>query len=358
MEAGWDSSSFGEGTLECLLCKEPLDYVNYDSSDLMNHLNDVHKTKIHQKLILAITFMENKTLNKIINQFEKETKSVGVQIADIFGIDYTDEGLLEETENVLDSSVVEIAEEKDAVLVEYVDENEVESLEEEVVEKELDYEEIIKSSEYFKQNPKQLTKKCNIELPSGWKMRDHEKQNGESEKHYLAPDGRVIKSKRAVIEYMKIMEKYSVKNIISVPETKTGQFFGSLWNNLSSNETSSKSKIPVLKKETTNINESLPKKRGRPSLSSKVDKQHIDEENEPEDDSEKVSDMKKRRSGVGTECPKCHKFVTLPKQHMEDMHSPPGHFPCRGGAKCGKVFTSKNKESSHYSRHCNPNKKK
>jgi len=55
--------------------------------------------------------------------------------------------------------------------------------------------------------------------------------------------------------------------------------------------------------------------------------------------------------GNGTVCPLCSK--EFPKngpmrRHFEDIHQP-GEFPCAG---CGKVFSSKNKMSSHYSRNC------
>ena len=36
------------------------------------------------------------------------------------------------------------------------------------------------------------------------------------------------------------------------------------------------------------------------------------------------------------------------KRHFEDIHNP-GEYPCKG---CRKIFTSKNKLSSHYSRNC------
>jgi len=55
--------------------------------------------------------------------------------------------------------------------------------------------------------------------------------------------------------------------------------------------------------------------------------------------------------GDGTVCPLCEK--EFPKNgpmrnHFIDIHQP-GEFPCKG---CQKVFTSKNKMSSHYSRNC------
>eukprot|EP00092_Neocalanus_flemingeri_P006752 GFUD01007294.1.p1 GENE.GFUD01007294.1~~GFUD01007294.1.p1 ORF type:complete len:321 (-),score=92.00 GFUD01007294.1:37-999(-) len=62
-------------------------------------------------------------------------------------------------------------------------------------------------------------------------------------------------------------------------------------------------------------------------------------------------------AGDGKVCPICSK--EFPKngpmrRHFEDIHQP-GEFPCSG---CQKIFTSKNKMSSHYSRNCNPNRKK
>jgi len=59
-------------------------------------------------------------------------------------------------------------------------------------------------------------------------------------------------------------------------------------------------------------------------------------------------------SGDGKVCPIC--FKEFPKngpmrRHFEDIHQT-GEFPCPG---CQKMFTSKNKMSSHFSRHCNPN---
>jgi len=63
--------------------------------------------------------------------------------------------------------------------------------------------------------------------------------------------------------------------------------------------------------------------------------------------------------GTGTSCPLCGK--QFPKngpmrRHFEDIHQP-GEYPCPGEG-CGKIFTSKNKMSSHRSRNCNPNNPK
>lgn len=55
------------------------------------------------------------------------------------------------------------------------------------------------------------------------------------------------------------------------------------------------------------------------------------------------------------ECGRVYKTESMQKFHYTDVHVQ-GHFPCRGN--CGKVFTSSNKMSSHYSRHCNPNRKR
>jgi len=248
----WNSASFPSGTLQCLLCRKSLEYVNGDRSEFINHLKNVHSTKIHHNLILAVTFLENKTLNKIISQFETHSKTITKQKVD------TDKDVVEEmdVEDYLDNDIVEILEENgdnDISVVEIVEENDepVEIIEQPELEENvgtenivrgIDYDEIIENSEYFKNNPKQMTTSLNPDLhsgdlfplvdpnlPSGWKVRDHKTKSGELEKHYLAPDGRVIKSKRAVIEYMKIMEKYSVGNIINISKSEEPQeVFGDL----------------------------------------------------------------------------------------------------------------------------------
>ena len=50
------------------------------------------------------------------------------------------------------------------------------------------------------------------------------------------------------------------------------------------------------------------------------------------------------------ECGRVYRTEAMQKFHYTDVHVQ-GHFPCKGG--CGKIFTSKNKMSSHWSRHCN-----
>jgi len=55
--------------------------------------------------------------------------------------------------------------------------------------------------------------------------------------------------------------------------------------------------------------------------------------------------------GNGLTCPLCQKEFQSNgpmRRHFEDIHQP-GEYPCRG---CNKVFSSKNKMSSHYSRNC------
>lgn len=56
-------------------------------------------------------------------------------------------------------------------------------------------------------------------------------------------------------------------------------------------------------------------------------------------------------AGDGKICRLC--FKEFPsngpmRRHFEDIHNP-GEYPCKG---CQKIFTSKNKVSSHYSRNC------
>ena len=56
-------------------------------------------------------------------------------------------------------------------------------------------------------------------------------------------------------------------------------------------------------------------------------------------------------TGEGVACPDCGKRFRSQgpmMRHFEDLHQP-GEYPCRG---CGRVFSSKNKVSSHYSRNC------
>jgi len=55
--------------------------------------------------------------------------------------------------------------------------------------------------------------------------------------------------------------------------------------------------------------------------------------------------------GDGKICPVCSKEFQSNgpmRRHFEDIHQP-GEFPCKG---CGRVFSSKNKVSSHFSRNC------
>ena len=56
-----------------------------------------------------------------------------------------------------------------------------------------------------------------------------------------------------------------------------------------------------------------------------------------------------------TECGNVYKTEAMQKFHYTDVHVQ-GHYPCKGN--CGKIFTSKNKMSSHWSRNCNNKKKR
>ena len=56
-------------------------------------------------------------------------------------------------------------------------------------------------------------------------------------------------------------------------------------------------------------------------------------------------------AGDGKICRICYKEFPgngPMRRHFEDLHNP-GEYPCKG---CQKIFTSKNKVSSHYSRNC------
>jgi len=585
MDSDWNSSSFSPGTLDCLLCKDTLQYKNGDRTEFIDHLKNVHQTKFHHNLILAITFFDNDNLNDIVSQFEKtsnalnsdeKNKSVGKQIAEVFGIEDENKGLLFENEatspnksfDLIDTEAIKVEKkihqcescEKSftsrAALNMHTRKNHTNSSAKrkleamsddlpaskkikteahrqavESTEISIDYEYIVSCSEYFKKNPKQITTKCNIALhsqdifpqvdplfPTGWKLREHTKSDGTLEKHFLAPDGRVLKSRRAAMEYMSILGKYtaeeinkvkdnnktiqkkknsiesSIENIKAIQKqnvereaeresvikegitvqtdlmgvkkepTDTPKFakvkkslkrgsndfaksiktFGDLWKHLSpvddeDGEDGSRTwkknkfekkrksmkgtKLPGMPKKPTTSFFIFMQEEGRerakkenPSATvqeiaklvgemwakiedktiweekNKAAKEKYEEEykewfenggeealkkaNSDQEETqrqntgtlvqakytkkstkrksnERSGEMKpSRQSGVGVECPECHKVVGALKRHLEDMHSPPGHFPCPG---CKKVFTSRNKQSSHTSRNCNPN---
>ena len=61
--------------------------------------------------------------------------------------------------------------------------------------------------------------------------------------------------------------------------------------------------------------------------------------------------------GEGFPCGECGKRFSSSasvRTHFFSLHEP-AQFPCR---VCGQLFTSKNNEASHWSRHCNPNRRK
>ena len=74
---------------------------------------------------------------------------------------------------------------------------------------------ILADSKLFRFNPKLISGKCitslhirnkftpvNTSLPEGWKFKVHTKPDGNMDKDYLAPDGKAIKSKNSVLEYL------------------------------------------------------------------------------------------------------------------------------------------------------------
>jgi len=423
MDSDWNSASFAPGTLECLLCKDIVDYIDGDRINFINHMKNIHKAKFHHNLMLAITFFDNDNLNSIVDQFERTSDALTFNAGDVeVLLEEQDEEVIElETENIkdfgkkkdakasLDVVDVQISPIKKqvhncelcekrfsnrAALNKHISKNhqnidkrkasdndtvnasppkvpklEVNSSDADLS-KCIEYDYIITNSEYFKKNPKQITSKCNINLhsmdvfplidetiPSGWRVREHTRSDGIIEKHYLAPDGRVIKSKRGAFEYIKMIKKYSAtKTNVTEDESKSAQIdqeatepiFGDLWNHLK----------PVENKEhSENTQENEPLSESQKSGRQNIKKSRKSLVKKPKEESVQIKKDRRsgveakpaRRSGVGKECPECSKVVGNLKTHIEDMHSPPGHFPCSG---CGKVYTSKNKQSSHYSRNC------
>ena len=52
-------------------------------------------------------------------------------------------------------------------------------------------------------------------MPEGWKFRELGKarSNGRIDREYLSPDFMVFRSKRSMVEYMKVMSEYSQEEI-------------------------------------------------------------------------------------------------------------------------------------------------
>jgi len=84
--------------------------------------------------------------------------------------------------------------------------------------------EIAANSEYFQKFPKQIRRGVQIKetfteqepsMPEGWKFRELGKarSNGRIDREYLSPDLMVFRSKRSMVEYMKIMGEYSQEEI-------------------------------------------------------------------------------------------------------------------------------------------------
>jgi len=116
--------------------------------------------------------------------------------------------------------------------------------------------------------------------------------------------------------------------------------------------------LHILKKKlnlSTSDAETTPVKAKKSKLAAVKSQQHVDRSRTPNKKIAAAGDS----PGKGTDCPLCGKqFPTNGpmRRHFEDIHQP-GEYPCPGEG-CGKVFTSKNKMSSHRSRNCNPNNQK
>jgi len=77
---------------------------------------------------------------------------------------------------------------------------------------------IAANSEYFQKFPNQIKKSFaeddrfdsqDPSLPEGWKFREIRRPNGRVDKEYCSPDYMVFRSKKAMVEYMKVMGSYS-----------------------------------------------------------------------------------------------------------------------------------------------------
>jgi len=120
------------------------------------------------------------------------------------------------------------------------------------------------------------------------------------------------------------------------------------WKMKIKSEESVKKPLPIVNKSLTIVNKSLPiVAKVVPAAGVKAD-----------GSAKKPKKSPYVEPGKGHPCKECGKEfrneATLAR-HFEDIHQA-GEFPCPGDTSlCGKVFTSKNKMSSHYSRNCNPN---
>jgi len=84
--------------------------------------------------------------------------------------------------------------------------------------------EIAAKSEYFQKFPNQIRRGSPTDesfseqepsMPEGWKFREKGKPrpNGRIDREYCSPDFMVFRSKRAMVEYMKTMDRYSMEEI-------------------------------------------------------------------------------------------------------------------------------------------------
>merc|ERR550519_941258 len=209
MDSDWDSARFAGGTLDCILCKQTVLYSRGNKSEFVHHLMDGHKVKYHHNLLLAITFLDNASLDNIINQFEKHSKSIeNKTVNDNVAANIAREKInkakrLLEKNSMLDDKFMakRIKRNVDGINGRIVDDSVLDNF-----------------GNISKKRAKQLALKCNMELKSdglfttvknlnqkksGWKQKNGESSDPEKEnRRYLAPP-RVIK----VIQQTGIFDK-------------------------------------------------------------------------------------------------------------------------------------------------------
>ena len=276
------NNSFPSGILTCFLCKANINYIQGNTTSFFHHLKVEHNSLFHQKVLLAITFLDKTAIDAIVKQFEDACLEKE-----------SDNNIENDDSGISDSIQDEQTEEMSFVdLLHYIsEETPAEELRKETNKEETVFtcsycpktftnkrshynhnyqhknkrkslsdiplpkpkkvksgsqienqtqlnkvnnsakniQDMIKKSKYFQANPKEISTKCNLDLhsgnkfprvdpdlPSGWKVRKHKNSTGQIENHFLSPDGRVMKSKPAVQEYMKLVETYTIEEIQKV----------------------------------------------------------------------------------------------------------------------------------------------
>ena len=64
------------GTLQCLLCKGVVTFVNGDKSKFENHMQADHDAYFNHNLMLAINYLDKNTLKEIVTQFEDNLRAM------------------------------------------------------------------------------------------------------------------------------------------------------------------------------------------------------------------------------------------------------------------------------------------